>query len=95
MTWSCYDAPMVTLKWLLVVVVFGYGGLCFMLMLTQRSLMYFPERVRTAPSAAGFDAPATPSAGTKVRRKTWKWPIGRGRRSGGNYLPTTPSPRRC
>ena len=45
---------MVTLKWLLVVGLFGYCGLCFMLVLTQRSLMYFPERARTAPETAGL-----------------------------------------
>jgi fermentation-respiration switch protein FrsA (DUF1100 family) len=45
---------MATLKWLLVVLIFGYGGLCFMLVLTQRSLMYFPERARIAPEAAGL-----------------------------------------
>jgi uncharacterized protein len=45
---------MATLKWLLVVLVFGYGGLCFMLVLTQRSLMYFPDRTRTTPATAGL-----------------------------------------
>jgi fermentation-respiration switch protein FrsA (DUF1100 family) len=45
---------MAILKWLLVVLVFGYAGLCLTLVLTQRSLMYFPERARTAPAAAGL-----------------------------------------
>ncbi len=46
---------MAALKWLLgSLVVFG----CFVLVmyLTQRSLMYFPERTRTSPAAAGFAA---------------------------------------
>src|SRR5262249_47509563 len=41
------------LKWLLVVVVL-YVGFVALLYVTQRSLQYFPERQRTAPSAAGL-----------------------------------------
>jgi len=44
---------MTLLKWLLAGVV-AYGGLVALMYVTQRSLMYFPERFRTAPAAAGL-----------------------------------------
>lgn len=44
---------MTALKWLLAIVV-AYGGLVALVYLTQRSLMYFPERVRTPPARAGL-----------------------------------------
>jgi hypothetical protein len=40
------------LKWLFSAVVL-YGGFVALLYVAQRSLQYFPERQRTAPSAAG------------------------------------------
>ena len=45
---------MTALKWLLILVVLGYGGLLALMYLFQRTLMYFPERVRTSPAAAGL-----------------------------------------
>jgi uncharacterized protein len=45
---------MSTLKWIAVWVAAGYLGLGALMYFAQRSLMYFPERVRTAPAAAGF-----------------------------------------
>jgi hypothetical protein len=45
---------MATLKWLVVVILAGYGGLAALLYLAQRGLMYFPETVRTSPAAAGL-----------------------------------------
>ena len=41
------------LKWLIAAVII-YGGLVALLYLAQRSLQYFPERRRTAPSAVGL-----------------------------------------
>jgi hypothetical protein len=41
------------LKWLFASVVL-YSGLVALLYLVQRSLQYFPERQRTAPSAAAL-----------------------------------------
>ncbi len=41
------------LKWLIAVVVL-YGGFVALLYVVQRSLQYFPERRRTAPSAVGL-----------------------------------------
>jgi fermentation-respiration switch protein FrsA (DUF1100 family) len=40
-------------KWLFIPAAF-YLGLAALMYLVQRSLMYFPEAVRTAPAAAGF-----------------------------------------
>ena len=45
---------MTTLKWLLIVIVIGYGGLLAAMYFWQRGLMYFPETRRTPPAAAGF-----------------------------------------
>jgi uncharacterized protein len=42
------------LKWLLIIVVVGYGGLLLLVYLGQRALQYFPERSRTPPAAAGL-----------------------------------------
>ena len=41
------------LKWLLALVGL-YGGFVALVYVVQRSLQYFPERQRTAPSAAGL-----------------------------------------
>ena len=45
---------MTIFKSLLVVALAGYLGLLAVMYLTQRALMYFPERLRTAPDATGF-----------------------------------------
>jgi uncharacterized protein len=42
------------LKWLLILVFVGYGGFVALLYVTQRAMQYFPERIRTAPAAAGL-----------------------------------------
>ena len=44
---------MTLLKWL-VVAAAVYGGFVALIYAAQRSLMYFPERLRTAPAAAGL-----------------------------------------
>ncbi len=45
---------MTALKWLLIVVALGYGGLLALMYVFQRSLMYFPDPTRTSPAAAGL-----------------------------------------
>src|SRR5262249_55255997 len=42
------------LKWLLITLLVGYGAIVALAYFAQRSLMYFPERARTSPAAAGF-----------------------------------------
>ncbi|MEA2983071.1 MAG: uncharacterized protein QOF09_4894 [Alphaproteobacteria bacterium] len=47
---------MALLKWLIAAAA-AFGGFVVLMYVAQRSLMYFPERVRTPPAAAGlFDA---------------------------------------
>lgn len=41
-------------KWLLILGLAGYGSVVALLYVTQRSLQYFPESVRTSPAAAGL-----------------------------------------
>ena len=45
---------MATLKWIALWVAAGYLGIGALMYFAQRSLMYFPDRARTAPAAAGF-----------------------------------------
>jgi fermentation-respiration switch protein FrsA (DUF1100 family) len=45
---------MATVKWLFIVSVTGYLAFAALMYFAQRSLMYFPDRTRTAPAAAGF-----------------------------------------
>jgi fermentation-respiration switch protein FrsA (DUF1100 family) len=45
---------MTILKWLLIVVTLGYIALIAVMYVAQRTLMYFPDRQRVAPAAAGF-----------------------------------------
>jgi fermentation-respiration switch protein FrsA (DUF1100 family) len=43
------------LKWLLIAAA-AFGGLVALMYVAQRSLMYFPERLRTSPAMAGLPA---------------------------------------
>jgi pimeloyl-ACP methyl ester carboxylesterase len=45
---------MAFLKWAFIFATSLYVGLAALMYLVQRSLMYFPERARTAPAAAGL-----------------------------------------
>jgi uncharacterized protein len=47
---------MALVKSLLIFLLAGYLGLVVLLYIAQRSLMYFPEHMRTAPAAAGLPA---------------------------------------
>jgi len=48
---ACFHQMM--LKWVIAAVII-YGGFVALLYPAQRSLQYFPERRRTAPSAVGL-----------------------------------------
>ena len=45
---------MAVVKWTFIVAATGYLTLTALVYFAQRSLLYFPERVRTAPADAGF-----------------------------------------
>jgi fermentation-respiration switch protein FrsA (DUF1100 family) len=45
---------MTALKWILLLALVGWGGIVVLAYVAQRSLMYFPEKVRTPPAAAGL-----------------------------------------
>lgn len=47
-------ARMTSLKWFLVAALAGYGGLLALVYVAQRAMMYFPERLHTAPADANF-----------------------------------------
>jgi fermentation-respiration switch protein FrsA (DUF1100 family) len=42
------------LKWLLIILLVGYGAVVAVAYFAQRSLMCFPDRTRTTPAAAGL-----------------------------------------
>lgn len=44
------------LLWFVGLLAFGYGLIVLFMYFSQRSFLYFPERERTAPAAAGFAA---------------------------------------
>src|SRR4029078_6875926 len=45
---------MATLKSLIILAILAYGGVLGLMYVFQRSLMYFPDRARTPPAAAGL-----------------------------------------
>jgi fermentation-respiration switch protein FrsA (DUF1100 family) len=45
---------MTALKWLVIVVVLGYGGMLTLMCIFQRALMYFPDTTHTLPASAGL-----------------------------------------
>src|SRR5437899_5671988 len=45
---------MTALKWIVLLALVGWGGIVALAYVAQRSLMYFPEKVRTPPAAAGL-----------------------------------------
>ena len=45
---------MTALKWILLLALVGWGGIVALAYVAQRALMYFPEKVRTPPAAAGL-----------------------------------------
>jgi pimeloyl-ACP methyl ester carboxylesterase len=52
---ACYQSRMTLFKWL-VVAAAAFGGFVALMYMAQRSLMYFPERLRVPPAAAGLPA---------------------------------------
>jgi fermentation-respiration switch protein FrsA (DUF1100 family) len=66
---------MAALKWLAIFIVVGYGGMLALLYFAQRSLMYFPDRDRTAPAAAGLPQAQEISLDTTDGEKLIAWHV--------------------
>jgi fermentation-respiration switch protein FrsA (DUF1100 family) len=66
---------MALVKSLLVFLFVGYLGLVALLYVAQRSLMYFPERTRTAPAAAGLPQAEEVDLGTADGERVIVWHI--------------------
>src|SRR2546421_2024414 len=45
---------MALIKWIFIAAAGGYLGIGALMYFAQRSLIYFPDRTRTPPAAAGF-----------------------------------------
>jgi uncharacterized protein len=45
---------MAALKWIILAVLVGYGGVLVLMYVFQRALMYFPDTTRTPPARAGL-----------------------------------------
>lgn len=65
---------MTLLKWLLGAVL-AFGGLIAVMYVAQRSLMYFPERLRTPPADAGLPAAEELTLDTADGEKVIAWHV--------------------
>jgi uncharacterized protein len=63
------------LKWLLIIVVVGYGAIVALAYFAQRSLMYFPDRTHTAPAAAGLPQAEEVELATSDGEKVIVWHV--------------------
>lgn len=67
---------MTALKWIFIVVTFGYGGLVALLFIFQRAVMYpIPQNTRTAPAAAGFPSAQEIVLDTQDGEKVIVWHV--------------------
>jgi fermentation-respiration switch protein FrsA (DUF1100 family) len=68
---------MTLLKWLISALV-GFGGFVAMMYVLQRSMMYFPDRSRTPPAAAGLSAAEEVVLETADGEKVVAWHVAPG-----------------
>src|SRR3954451_7768130 len=66
---------MSAVKWLFIVAAAGYLALGALMFFAQRALMYFPERIRTAPAAAGFPQAEEITLDTADGEKVIAWHV--------------------
>ena len=66
---------MAFVKWLFIVAAAGYLALGALMFFAQRALMYFPERIRTAPAAAGFPQAQEITLDTADGEKVIAWHV--------------------
>ena len=62
-------------KWLIITLLVGYAAIVTLAYFAQRSLMYFPERTRTAPAAAGFPQAEEVELTTSDRERVIAWHV--------------------
>jgi hypothetical protein len=63
------------LKWILIVIVVGYGGLLALMYIFQRALMYFPDPTRVAPAQAGLPQAEEVTLTTSDGEKLIAWHV--------------------
>lgn len=66
---------MAFVKWTFIFVAAGYLGLGALMYVAQRSLMYFPDRARTPPAAAGFSQAQEVWLGTADGERVLAWHV--------------------
>ena len=66
---------MTALKWILLLALVGWCGIVVLAYVAQRSLMYFPEKVRTRPAAAGLPEAEELFLQTADREKEIAWHV--------------------
>jgi uncharacterized protein len=66
---------MAFVKWMFIVAAAGYLFLGLLMFFAQRSLMYFPERIRTTPVAAGFPQAQEITLDTADGEKVIAWHV--------------------
>lgn len=66
---------MALLKSVLIIALVGYGALAALLYFGQRALMYFPDRARVAPAAAGLAAASEVVLDTADGEKVIVWHV--------------------
>src|SRR2546423_4238562 len=66
---------MAFIKWIFIAAATGYLGIGALMYFTQRALMYFPDRARTPPAAAGFPQAQEVVLGTADGERVIAWHV--------------------
>ena len=66
---------MTALKWVLVLVLVGYGGVVALMYFAQRALMYFPDKTRISPDAVGLPQAEQPIVQTEDGERLILWHV--------------------
>jgi fermentation-respiration switch protein FrsA (DUF1100 family) len=66
---------MTALKWALVLVLVGYGGVVALMYFAQRALIYFPDKTRISPDSVGLPQAEQPVAQTEDGERLILWHV--------------------
>jgi hypothetical protein len=77
---------MANLKWLFIAGIAVYVAFGALMFFAQRALMYFPDRTRTTPAAAGLPQAEDREARYGRRRNDHRLACGAARRQAGDSL---------